>query len=97
MKISDIQNLAIKMAISADLRGTKGVQRFLDIKKKRFESLSEKEKQEFDLEELQNPYMDSCVHNIADDREIKKVLHKNERASFVAQSMNEVASLLKRS
>lgn len=74
MKIQDIQNLSIKMGIEADFRGTNGVQKFLNNKKKRFEALSEKDKQEFDQEELQNPYMDSLVYNISEDREIKKIL-----------------------
>ncbi len=74
MKINDIQNLSIRMGINSDLRGVASVQKFLDNKKKRFENLPEKEKQEFDMEELQNPYMDSCIYNIADDKEIKKIL-----------------------
>jgi len=74
MKIQDIQNLSIKMGIEADFRGAVGVQKFLDDKKKKYESLSEKDKQDFDLEELLNPYMDSCIYNIAEDKEIKKVL-----------------------
>jgi putative NIF3 family GTP cyclohydrolase 1 type 2 len=74
MKIQDIQNLSIKMGISADFRGQAGVAKFLDNKKKKYENLSAKDKAEFDKEELENPYMDSLVYNIADDKEIKKVL-----------------------
>ena len=36
--------------------------------------MSEKEKEEFDKDALENPYLDSGVYNIADDKEIKKVL-----------------------
>jgi len=74
MKISDIYNLAIKMGIESDFRGKEGVQRFLDDKKARFEKISDKEKQEFDKDALENPYLDSGVYNISDDKEIKKVL-----------------------
>ncbi|MCX6721186.1 MAG: Nif3-like dinuclear metal center hexameric protein [Candidatus Staskawiczbacteria bacterium] len=74
MKIQDIHNLAIKMGTEADFRGKDGVEKFLDKKKKRFEQLPEKDKQEFDKEALENPYLDSGVYNIADDKDIKKVL-----------------------
>jgi putative NIF3 family GTP cyclohydrolase 1 type 2 len=74
MKIQDIQNLSIKMGMDSDFRGRNGVQKLLDSKNKIFGKLSDEAKQEFDKEELQNPYMDSCVYNVADDKEIKKVL-----------------------
>ena len=74
MKVQDIHNLFIRMGMDADFRGKDGVQDFLDDKKKRFEKLSEQEKQEFDKDALENPYLDSGVYNISDDKEIKKVL-----------------------
>jgi hypothetical protein len=74
MKISEIHNLAIKMGIEADFRGKEGVEKVLERRKEKYERLSEKEKQEFDLESLENPYSDSRILHIAKDREIKKVL-----------------------
>lgn len=74
MKIQDIQNLSIKMGVDVDFRGQAGVAKFLETKKKRFEALPENLKAEFDKEELTNPYMDSLVYNVAEDKEIKKVL-----------------------
>jgi putative NIF3 family GTP cyclohydrolase 1 type 2 len=74
MKIQDIQNLAIKMGMEADFRGRDGVQKLLDNKKKKFGNLPEKEKQEFDKDALENPYLDSGIYNISEDKEIKKVL-----------------------
>ncbi|MDO8486661.1 MAG: NGG1p interacting factor NIF3 [Candidatus Staskawiczbacteria bacterium] len=74
MKVQDIQNLSIQMGISADFRGKDGVQKFLDNKKKKFQRLSLPEQDEFDKEELENPYLDSVVCNVAEDKEIKKVL-----------------------
>lgn len=74
MKIQDIQKLFIKKGTEADFRGAEGVQKFLDNKKNRFEKLSEQEKQEFDKDALENPYLDSGVYNISDDKEVKKVL-----------------------
>lgn len=74
MKIQDIQNLSIKMGIEADFRGIEGVQKLLDYKKAKFQKLSLKEQEEFDREALENPYLDSGVYNVSDDKEIKKVL-----------------------
>jgi len=74
MKTQDILDLAIKMGMGVDFRGRDGVQKMLDDKKKRYEKLSEKDKAEFDKDALVNPYMDSGIYNISDDKEIKKVL-----------------------
>jgi len=74
MKTQDIYKLAIKMGVESDFRGKEGVEKFLDIKKQKFEKLSEKEKAEFDKGALENPYLDSGIYNISDDKEIKKVL-----------------------
>jgi putative NIF3 family GTP cyclohydrolase 1 type 2 len=74
MKVKEIFDLAIKMGIEADFRGKEGVQKFLERKRKQYEKLSEKEKELFDLEALENPYLDSRIYHIAEDKEIKKVL-----------------------
>jgi len=74
MKIKEIYDLAIRLGIKADFRGEKEITKLLERKKTNYEKLSEKEKKEFDLESLENPYLDSRIYNIADDREIKKVL-----------------------
>jgi putative NIF3 family GTP cyclohydrolase 1 type 2 len=74
MKVKEIFDLAIKMGIEADFRGKEGVQKFLERKRKQYEKLSEKEKELFDLEALENPYLDSRIYHIAQDKEIKKVL-----------------------
>lgn len=46
----------------------------MDRKNKKYEALSEKDKDDFNPESLTNPYLDSGIHNIAEDKEIKKVL-----------------------
>lgn len=74
MKIQDIQNLSIKMGIAADFRGEEGVRKFLENKRKKFQKLSVEEKEGFDKEALENPYLDSTIHHIAQDQEIKRVL-----------------------
>lgn len=74
MKIKEIYNLAINMGIDADFRGRKAVESFLERKRKKYEKLSEKEKEFFDKEILKNPYSDSRILNIAEDKEIKRIL-----------------------
>ncbi len=74
MKINEIYNLAIEMGIKADFRGEEGVRKFLENKRKQYEKLNQKEKEEFDPEALKNPYLDSRIYHIADDKEIKRAL-----------------------
>jgi len=74
MKTKEIFNLAIKMGIEADFRGKKGVERFLERKKKKYEKMEEKQKKFFDKEALENPYLDSRILNIGEDKEINKIL-----------------------
>lgn len=74
MKVQEIHNLFTKMGMENDLRGKENVQKFLDNKKSKFLKLSLKEQEEFDRESLENPYMDSGVFNVSEDKEIKKVL-----------------------
>jgi len=74
MTIKEIQKLAINLGINADFRGKEGVEDFLERKKKKYQNLSEKEKEDFDKEALENPYLDSRIYNISQDKEIKRVL-----------------------
>jgi hypothetical protein len=74
MKIQEIYKLAIKKAIEADFRGKEGIKKLLKRRKREYEGLSEKEKEEFDKESLTNPFSDSRILNIAEDKVIKKVL-----------------------
>jgi len=74
MKIQEIYDLAIKMGIDSDLRGREAVEKNLKRKKEKYEKLSTEEKEEFDSESLKNPYSDTRILNISDDKEIKKIL-----------------------
>jgi len=74
MKIQQIHNLSISLGMEADFRGKEGVQKLLDAKKKKFDELPEKQKQDFDKDALENPYLDSGIYNISQDKEVKKVL-----------------------
>lgn len=61
MTIGGIYELAIKMGTSADPRGKKGVEKYLDRQKKIYEDLSTSKKADFDLETLENPYSDTRI------------------------------------
>ncbi|MBZ9572434.1 Nif3-like dinuclear metal center hexameric protein [Patescibacteria group bacterium] len=74
MKIKEIYNLAIKMGKESDFRGIEGVERVLKRRQKKFEKLSGNEKEEFDSEALENPYLDSRILHISQDKEIKRIL-----------------------
>jgi len=74
MKIKDIYNIAIQMGIEADFRGREGVDKVLKSKKEKFEKMDEKERADFDKESLENPYLDSRIYHIAEDKEINRVL-----------------------
>jgi putative NIF3 family GTP cyclohydrolase 1 type 2 len=74
MRIQEIYNLAINKGINADFRGRAVIEKLLARKKEKYEKLSQAEKEEFDLESLNNPYSDSRVLNVTQDKEIKKIL-----------------------
>jgi putative NIF3 family GTP cyclohydrolase 1 type 2 len=74
MNIQEIYNLAVSMGVETDFRGRKAVESVLERKKEKYEKLSEKEKEFFDKETFKNPYSDSRILNIAEDKEIKRIL-----------------------
>jgi len=74
MKVTEIYNLALQMGVAADLRGKDLVEKNLQRKKEKFESLPEKQKASFDMDSLKNPYSDTQILNISEDKEIKKAL-----------------------
>ncbi len=74
MKIKEIYNLTIQMGIEADFRGKEKIKTLLERKRKKYEKMEAQEKEEFDKEALENPYLDSRIYHIAKDKEVKKVL-----------------------
>ena len=74
MNIQDIYKVALEKGREADFRSKEDIEKLLDRKRKKFEKLSEKEKKGFDQESLVNPYSDTRILHVADDKEIKKVL-----------------------
>ncbi|MFH1780864.1 MAG: NGG1p interacting factor NIF3 [Candidatus Nealsonbacteria bacterium] len=74
MTIQEIYNIAINKGIEADFRGRSGVEKLLARKKDKFAKLSSEKQGEFDENALVNPYSDSRILHIAQDREIKRIL-----------------------
>lgn len=74
MTIKQIFDLAIKMGIDSDLRGASAVLKMLKRKKEQYEKLNKEQKEEFDLEALTNPYLDSRIHFDSGKTPIKKIL-----------------------
>ena len=74
MTIPKIHSLFTKLGMDNDFRGPERVQKLLIQKNEKFQILPAKEQQEFDKESLTNPYLDSGVYNISEDKEIKRVL-----------------------
>jgi len=74
MRIKEIFQLAINKGIEADFRGRETIEKLLKRKREKYAKFLEEEKREFDIEALENPYLDSRILNIAQDKEIKKVL-----------------------
>jgi len=74
MKIKEIYNLAIKMGGEADFRGKEGIERFLRKLKEKYEKMDESQKEDFDLERLENPFSDSRILYGDQDKEVKKIL-----------------------
>lgn len=74
MTIKEIFDLAIKMGVAADFRGQSGVNQCLAKKEKQYKKMNEEDRASFDKEALTNPYLDSRIYNIGQDKEIKKVM-----------------------
>jgi len=74
MKLKEIYSLAVNKGIEADFRGKEEIERLLKRRKEKYDKLSIEEKKSFDLESLEDPYSDSRILNIVEDREIKKIL-----------------------
>ncbi len=69
----EILKLAIEMGMDADLRGREAVLKHLAREKEKFEKLAGKEKEDFDPERLENPYLDSGVWQ-DNGQEVKKIM-----------------------
>ena len=74
MMIKEIYDLAIRMAIKADLRGEANVQRKLLKARERFAKLTGDERADFDRETLVNPYSDTRLYVKDPNRTVRRVM-----------------------
>ncbi|WP_241210611.1 hypothetical protein [Brachyspira hampsonii] len=74
LKINDFYRAAIDCAIDADPRGRETVEKELNNIKKYYDKLDDKNREYFDKDTLFNPYSDTRILNIAEDRDIKKII-----------------------
>ncbi|MCX6809900.1 MAG: NGG1p interacting factor NIF3 [Candidatus Berkelbacteria bacterium] len=74
MKVQEIFDLAIKVGIENDPRGTKEVANYLKSVRKDYSELPEKKKKEFDKEKLTNPYSDSKFQAGDKNKAVKRVM-----------------------
>lgn len=61
MTIQEIYELAINLGIKSDPRGADGIKKYLSRQKKTYDDLPDKKKDQFDLENLKNPYTDTRI------------------------------------
>jgi len=93
MKIKEIFDLAIKMGIKADFRGQKKIANILKRRRKKYNSLSNKEKEIYDKDSLSNPYLDSRICNLSRDKNVRKVLagiHIEGEELFLAKELKDI-------
>jgi hypothetical protein len=74
VKLREIYDTAIQMGIDADPRGREGVERFLEMTRRRFEMLPDYAKAVYDEEELTNPYVDTRIYVGDPDVEVTKLI-----------------------
>jgi putative NIF3 family GTP cyclohydrolase 1 type 2 len=74
MTIKEIYNLAIKMGTEADFRGKEGIERLFRKLKEKYEKMDENQKEDFDLERLENPFSDTRILYGDSDKKVKKIL-----------------------
>ncbi|GAQ94030.1 putative GTP cyclohydrolase 1 type 2, NIF3 family [Thermodesulfovibrio aggregans] len=74
MKLRELYKKAIQIGIENDPRGKDEVLKELEKRKKDYESLSEKKREFFDIESLENPYSDSRILFGTGEEEVKTII-----------------------
>ena len=74
MKLRELFEFFIEQGMEKDPRGKKAVKGLLKEEKEKYSKLSVDEKEEFDMDRLTNPYLDSRILNGKGDEEIKNVI-----------------------
>ncbi len=83
----------IEKGIGADFRSREVIDDLLERKRIKYEKLSDREKKDFDMNQLKNPYSDSRILNISEPSKIKKILAGIDIGSgelFLADKMGNV-------
>jgi hypothetical protein len=74
MKLGKLHEVAMKVGMSNDPRGSASVRAQLKRAKKKYDGMKADEKKRFDLESLTNPYADSRILHGKDSLEIKTIM-----------------------
>jgi len=74
MKLRDLFALAVEKGIEADPRGREKVLEELDKRREKYDKLEQDEKEEYDLERLENPYDDTRILWGDPDTEVNSIL-----------------------
>lgn len=74
MKLGEFYEKAIKKGLEKDPRGREEVLKELEVRKKEYDSMSEKERELFDRESLTNPYSDTRILYGNPETEIKSII-----------------------
>jgi hypothetical protein len=74
MKLSNLYALAVKMGIEADPRGKDGIKKLLARRKKEYDELAKSKREEYDVEDLSNPYSDSRIFWGKPDMEVDSIM-----------------------
>lgn len=74
LTLQEIYDLAVEMGVKADPRGSSGVKKVLELRKKEYENASKKDKEYFDKESLINPYSDSRILYGSPSLKVKKLM-----------------------
>lgn len=74
MKLMELYRTVVKVGIDYDPRGREGVEKELARRKKRADSLSEKERRYFDAETLVNPYSDTRILAGTGEEKVRKLM-----------------------
>ncbi|WP_297205996.1 hypothetical protein [uncultured Brachyspira sp.] len=92
LSIKEFYAAVIECGIDADPRGRDLVEKELESTKKEYDKLDDKKKEHFDKDTLFNPYSDTRVLNIAEDKDIKNILcgiDMNTPELLLADRLNE--------
>lgn len=92
LTVKQVYETGLKMAISADPRGKKGVEKYLAGYQKEFNRLSASEQEKYDKEKLENPYLDSVINYADEKAPVKRVLAGidiKEEEILLASQLNE--------